>query len=134
MDESEKESKRMNTYYTAKDIEEMAGNGTKQLVLGPGTFLTDFARETAQQLGIVLVRNEDQVVGQVPEPRLPAAKPTSNKFNKPRGCQPSSNPRPVQVAQSSIPTSQSNGSNGTNNANSVNRLIEMMSKVIKRGS
>ena len=42
----------MNIYYTAKDIEELAAKGLKQLELGPGTMLTDFARETAEQLGI----------------------------------------------------------------------------------
>jgi hypothetical protein len=133
MDESE--SKRMNTYYTAKDIEELAANGTKQLVLGPGVFLTDYARETAQQLGIALVKSADKAAGEKPKAIQQTAKPVNNKYNKPRACQPGSNPRSAQIAQTSNPQNQPNSSNGNNsNANTVNRLIDLMGKVIKRGS
>lgn len=124
----------MNTYYTAKDIEELAANGTKQLVLGPGVFLTDYARETAQQLGIALVRSENQAVVKKPEASSPKAKPVSAKYNKPRGCQPALSSRPAQAAQTSTPSGQSNGSNGTHNANTINKLIDLMGKVVKRGS
>jgi len=124
----------MNTYYTAKDIEELAANGTKQLVLGPGVFLTDYARETAQQLGIALVKSENEAGGEKPKALPQTAKPVSSKYNKPRACQPGSNSRPAQIAQTSNQQNQSNSSNGTNNANTVNRLIDLMGKVIKRGS
>lgn len=123
----------MNTYYTAKDIEELAANGTKQLVLGPGMFLTDYARETAQQLGIALVRREGQAGEKKPKACLPTAEPVGNKYNKPRGCQPGTNSRPAQIVQTSLPSSQSNGSNGTHDANTINKLINLMGKVIKGG-
>ena len=50
----------MTVYYTAKDIEELAAKGVQQLQIGPGITLTDFARESAQQLGIELVDSRKQ--------------------------------------------------------------------------
>ena len=60
----------MTIYYTAKDIEELAAQGIRQLEIGPGVTLTDFARETAQQLDIDLV---DRRQAELPAPTQPAA-------------------------------------------------------------
>jgi hypothetical protein len=121
----------MNIYYTAKDIEELAANGIQQLEVGPGVTLTDFARESAQQLGIDLVARGDQV-----SPPSPAATPPSNttafssKYNKPTGCQHGSSSFPAAHSQASVPSDQSiKGAD----SNTVNRLIDLMGKVIKRG-
>ena len=136
MGESEQESKHMNTYYTAKDIEELAGNGTKQLVIGPGVFLTDYARETAQQLGIALVRSEDQAAVKKTEAYQPKTTSSGDQYNKPRGCQHGSNSRPADFSQAANPSVQSNksrSSNGSQNASTVNKLVDLMGKVIKRG-
>ena len=45
----------MNIYYTAKDIEELVAKGIYELELGPNTSLTDFARETAEQMDVTLL-------------------------------------------------------------------------------
>jgi hypothetical protein len=119
----------MNTYYTAKDIEKLAAKGVHQLVLDPGTVLTDFARETAQQLGIVVVKKESQSLPS-PQPNYPSG-PTklSDKYNKPSGCQHASgSPLPAH-SQAASSTREIDASS----PNTVNRLIDLMGKVIKRG-
>lgn len=124
----------MNIYYTAKDIEELAAKGTKQLAIGPGVFLTDFARETAQQMDITLVEGGGQASVSTP-PTSPSTKTTaSDKYNKPAGCQHASSSLPAApAAQSagdkmqSYPTLEGAGSN------TVNKLIDLMGKAIKRG-
>ena len=128
----------MNTYYTAKDIEDMVANGTTQLVLGPGVFLTDFARETAHQLNVKLVKSEDQAKASNTPARAGSQTKASSAYNKPRGCQnntgASTAPRPQSAAASS-PSSNGSSPQSSNGAspNTVNRLIDLMGKVIKRG-
>ena len=126
----------MTIYYTAKDIEELAAQGIQQLEVGPGVTLTDFARETAQQLDIELVDGRRQG-----SPPRPAAAPTapaqapikatsvSDKYNKPSGCQHGSSPLPAAHSQATDPSNQA--TDGAN-SNTVNRLIDLMGKAIKR--
>jgi hypothetical protein len=119
----------MNTYYTAKDIEKLAAAGVRQLELDPTAVLTDFARETAQQLGIEIVRKG----WQSPSPAQPASPSApikfSPKYNKPSGCQhaagshSAAQPRAAGSAQATDASSES----------TVNMLIDLMGKVIKRG-
>jgi hypothetical protein len=119
----------MNTYYTAKEIEELAAKGARQLVLAPGAVLTDFARETAQQLGIALVKSESQ---SPPSPQSASpSRPTklSDKYNKPSGCQHASGSPSAVHSQAAAPVSKSDGSSSS----TVNMLIDLMGKVIKRG-
>ena len=121
---------KMNIYYTAKDIEEMAAKGVHQLELGPGVSLTDFARETAQQLDIDLVEGGRQAL----PPTLPTSsrKTTtrSDKYNKPTGCQ--HGPSSLPAAHSQAPVASDQATEGVD-SNTVNRLIDLMGKVIKRG-
>ena len=120
----------MNTYYTAKDIEELAANGTQQLVLGPGVFLTDFARETALYLGVELVRSETQLPTSLPPASQSNPPILSDRYNKPPGCQHGLGSLPAERSQTEASTHQpQNGSN----SNAVNQLIDLMGKVIKRG-
>lgn len=128
----------MNTYYTAKDIEDMAANGTKQLVLGPGVFLTDFARETAHQLNVSLVRSEDQPKASTPPALAGSQTKASSAYNKPRGCQVNTSISAADRPQSAAATSLSNNGSSPQSSNgasptTVNRLIDLMGKVIKRG-
>jgi hypothetical protein len=121
---------KMNTYYTAKDIEELALKGVKQLEVGPNVFLTDFAYETAEQLDIKLVQPGEIV--QQAKPALPPVSQTNSqgRYNKPRGCQHGAQERlsvlPVTTAQpAQSPTSDT--------ATPVNRLVDIMGKIMKRG-
>jgi hypothetical protein len=119
----------MNIYYTAKDIEELVSKGIYQLELGPNTSLTDFARETAEQLDVKLVEGTPEVES-VPSPAsAPPAQTSpsvSQSYNKPRGCQ-------AEVALSSPNSTSSNNQNSQVDSTPVNRLVDMMGKIIKRG-
>jgi len=119
----------MNIYYTAKDIEELAAKGIFQLDLGPNTSLTDFARETAEQLDVKLIEGTPEAVS-APAPVSAAASqpsPSVNQiYNKPQGCQ------AVGVSTIPAPSSTPNTSNQTGST-SVNRLVDMMGKIINRG-
>ena len=119
----------MKTYYTAKEIEKLSAKGVKQLVLDPDAVLTDFARETAQQLGIVLVRREPQSTAstQSASPSIPTK--LSDKYNKPSGCQHASGFPSAAHSQAAVPANESDGSNSS----TVNKLVNLMGKVIKRG-
>ena len=120
----------MNTYYTTKDIEKLAASGTKELVLGPDIFLTDYARVTAQQLGVALVKNSDQAAASKPAASRPQVPTASSKYNKPAGCQHASNASSTAQAQAAVPSNQS--SNAASST-AVNKLVGLMGKVIKRG-
>lgn len=124
----------MTIYYTAKDIEEIAARGIRQLEVGPGVTLTDFARETAQQLNIALVK-PGQPAASAPAPAAPPRSSitpanASDKYNKPSGCQHGAFTSPAVRSQAAAPPTQP-----TSSADSVtvNKLIDLMGKVIKRG-
>jgi len=117
----------MTIYYTAKDIEEMAAKGIRQIEIGPGITLTDFARETAQQLDIALVAGGGQSTPATPPASPSSSTGRSSKYNKPSGCMHGS---PSAQLQAAVPAAQS-AEGG--NANTVNRLIDLMGKAVKRG-
>lgn len=120
----------MNIYYTAKDIEDLAAKGIHQLELGPGVTLTDFARETAQQLGISLVNPENQVTPSI-QSTTPSAPTTQNdRYNKPKGCLHASGSLSPGNIPATVPSEQSTQSS---DSNTVNRLVDLMGKVIRRG-
>jgi hypothetical protein len=125
----------MNIYYTAKDIEELVNKGIYQLELGPHTSLTDFARETAEQLDVKLIERESASAS-FPE-SSPAvshipARVSSQAYNKPRGCQQASRTgTAAQIQPATASTSENSGAQA--DATPVNRLVDMMGKIIKRG-
>ena len=126
----------MTIYYTAKDIEEMAAKGIRQIEVGPGITLTDFARETAQQLNVALV--DSSRAAPTTRPAAPAPRPAaaaqparaSGKFNKPSGCMHGAKAFPVASSQAAAPA---NPPAAGGSSNTVNRLIDLMGKVINRG-
>lgn len=126
----------MNIYYTAKDIEELVARGIYVLELGPHTSLTDFARETAEQLDVTLIDVRDVPEKQVPQ--APQAVPVSapqvpevsfaETYNKPRGCQAGS--RPGASIPAALPLEAASDQRGST---PVNRLVDLMGKIINRG-
>ena len=120
----------MNIYYTAKDIEELAAQGVRELEIGPGVTLTDFAKETAQQLDVVLVSGGRKDVTPSPAASPRSKTVVSSKYNKPSGCQHVSNSLPAAHSQAAGP---SNRSTAHADPNTVIKLIDLMGKVIKRG-
>lgn len=73
----------MKTFYSAEDIENLAAQGVRELVVDENTVLTDLARDLVGQLGVRLVAG-----GQRPAvshaPTLLAVAPSGAK---PKGCQ-----------------------------------------------
>jgi len=121
----------MNIYYTAKDIEDLVAKGVHQLELGPNTSLTDFARETAEQLDLALIyktKSSDPV--KPPAVSKNQTDVVSQAYDKPRGCQPENAPLVSAGVQE---TNSSNGSPVQRTSTPVNRLVDMMGKIIKRG-
>ena len=120
----------MTVYYTAKDIEELAAKGVRQLQIGPGITLTDFARESAQQLGIELVDSRKQA----PQPSAPgspaATRSAGDKYNKPSGCMHAAG---EPTAMNTQATSPSTPQAENVDQNTVNKLIDLVGKAIKRG-
>lgn len=126
----------MNIYYTAKDIEELVAKGIYELELGPNTSLTDFARETAEQLDVTLIDGVQQAEETVKTARTspslspslrPQAVSISQSYNKPRGCQTGASSTVSRTANVPVNTADQSDSAP------VNRLVDLMGKIIKRG-
>ena len=110
----------MRTFYTGSDIEDLATSGVRQLEVGPGVVLTDAARQTAEELGIVLVVPGNVSAGKA---AVPAASTKGESLpNRPRGCQhgpfPSKGNR-IEAAGGGGPV--------------VDQLVEAVSALKKRG-
>jgi hypothetical protein len=119
----------MNTYYTAKDIEKLASSGVRRLDLDSTAVLTDFARETAQQLGVELVRKDSRnpLPPQPESPKTPER--IGSRYNKPSGCQHAA----VTISATATRTADSIQAPAGSSDPTVNKLIDLMGKVIKRG-
>ena len=73
----------MKTYYSAQDIEALAAQGVRELVVDENSVLTDLARDTAVQLGVKLVApGRPPAAGSAPAPKAAALSGA-----KPKGCQ-----------------------------------------------
>jgi hypothetical protein len=71
------------TYYSAQDIEALAAQGVRELVVDENSVLTDLARDIAVQLGVKLVSpGRPAAVGSAPAPKAAALSGA-----KPKGCQ-----------------------------------------------
>jgi hypothetical protein len=98
--------------------------------------LTDFARETAEQLDVkVITRTPDQkpAASPVPEAKVPQvqAQPVVERaYNKPQGCQRASE-RPILQLESV--TEPAPVDPERDQATPVNRLVDMVGRIIKRG-
>lgn len=116
----------MKIYYTSKDIEELAANGVKQIEINSEVTLTDFARETAAQLGIEMVRTGAQGTATAAPSQQRSASSSAAKVNafsgKPKGCM-HGNSRPA--ASRSTSRSQNSGA--------VNDLVNLVGKMIEQG-
>ena len=123
----------MNIYYTAKDIEALVAKGVYEIELGPNTSLTDFARETAEQLDVALIEGaqDAQEPARVKASTSPSPSPqvvsVSETYNKPRGCQPGI---PTAISRT---TSVPDTNTGQAGPAPVNRLVDLMGKIIRRG-
>ena len=74
----------MKTFYSAQDIEDLAAQGVRELVVDDNVVLTDLARDTAGQLGVKLVAPGRPASRRSAAPAPKAAAPSGAK---PKGCQ-----------------------------------------------
>jgi hypothetical protein len=113
----------MKTFYSAADIEVLASQGVRELIVDADTVLTSVAREAAAQLGVKLVapgqRSSTGVASA--SPATPAVSPL-----KPRGCQHG----PAGRAQSQV--SVSNRGMGGSTSQVVDDLIDAVKQLAKR--
>jgi transaldolase len=65
----------MKTFYCAEDIEQLAAQGARQLILDDATILTDLARDASRRLGISLVYRSR---GASAAPAAPPPRPASS--------------------------------------------------------
>ena len=67
------------TFYTERDIEDLAKRGVQELEVNDGVYLTDLAREKMEQLGIRAKAALPKTAAPVPAPSAsPAAKPAAS--------------------------------------------------------
>ena len=75
----------MKTFYSAQDIESLAAQGVRELVVDEDTVLTDLARDMAVQLGVKLVAPGRLAAAGAAGARYAEAGAPSG--GKPKGCQ-----------------------------------------------
>jgi hypothetical protein len=111
----------MRTFYTGNDIEDLVASGVRQLEVGPNVFLTDAARERAEELGIVLVTPGSAPTAKVAASAAPAK--SVSLPSKPRGCQ--HGPLPLaKVSQNEVAAAK---------GPVVDQLVKAVSALNKRG-
>ncbi len=89
-------------YICTEDIENLAAQGKKELVVDENTVLMDLARDTARQLGIAIVDGSQSTLPKAPSPAVP---PSPGKDGSPAGSKP-----PAKAPSSTASAIPSNGS------------------------
>lgn len=111
-------------FYSSEDIEKLAAQGQKELILDETIALTDLARDVARQLGITLTNGSHSTA--VPtKPLAPASESRSSAVQlpaKPKGCQ--------HGPLTSTPSTQTPASTGSTPI--VDRLVGMVKQIGKR--
>jgi hypothetical protein len=99
------------TFCSAQEIEDLAAQGRKELVIDQDTVLTDMARHVAQQLGVKIVYKSQPAQAASTSVTAGLARPASFRpGSKPKGCQhaPLTSP-PASAAPPSAPNSTPGG-------------------------
>jgi hypothetical protein len=109
-------------FYSAEDIEALAAQGKRELILDDHTALTDLARDVARQFGIVLIDGSRPPLVSAP-PKAESQRPVPKIESKPKGCQHG----PLQAPARSAVAPASANSNAI-----VDRLVGMVKQIGKR--
>ena len=67
------------TFYTERDIEDLARQGVKELEVNDSVYLTDLAREKMEQLGVKYKSALSKPAAPAPAPSAPPAAPPAAK-------------------------------------------------------
>lgn len=89
-------------YICTEDVENLAAQGKKELIVDENMVLMDLARDTARQLGIAIVDGSQPTPPKAPSP---AAPPSPSKDGASIASKPS-----VKVSAAAAPAAASNGS------------------------
>ncbi len=134
----------MKTFYSAQEIEDLARQGVRELVVDDAVVLTDLARQTAAQVGLRLVASGSGQQATAPRPAAaPAPAPaaaapasaTGQVPAKPRGCQHgplSENAGPAGASAAAAPVAAHGGGNGTFGGKVVEDLVGLVRQMGKR--
>ena len=128
----------MKNFLTAQDIEDLAAQGKRELVLEDDTVLTDLGRHMADQLGISII-NRSQPGSAMPPPR-PSAPPVSGSAprasmpfgSKPRGCQ--HGPLPPRQSAGTAPVSNHQNPAPVNSNAVVDQLVGLVKRLGGKGT
>lgn len=119
----------MKTFCSAQEIEDLAAQGRKELVIDHNTVLTDMARHVAQQLGLKIVYKSQPAEAETASAPVTAGLTRPASFrpgSKPKGCQhPPLTSSPANTAAPSAPNSAGGGSSGT----VVDQLVGLMKRL-----
>jgi hypothetical protein len=129
-------------FYTAQDIEDLATQGKRELVLDDDTVLTDLGRHMADQLGIAITtRDRPSTSTSASAPSLAAPSvPVSGSApraplslgSKPKGCQHGPlPPRQLPDTASAAPPSNSAAYTGSNTV--VDQLVGLVKRLGGKG-
>jgi hypothetical protein len=122
-------------FYTAQDIEDLAAQGKRELVLDDDTVLTDLGRHMADQLGMAIINRSHHATSApsaaLTTPSVPvsgsAPRTPLSLGSKPKGCQHG----PLPPRQSPDTTSAAPPSSFTASTNS-NTVVDQLVGLVKR--
>ncbi len=93
-------------FYSSEDIENLAAQGQKELILDGTIALTDLARDVARQLGITLTDRSTAATSRPPAASGESRAPASNRPSASSGESPAAPSRPAASGESRPPTAQ----------------------------
>jgi hypothetical protein len=73
------------TFYTERDIEDLAARGVMTLVVNSDIVLTELGREKAERLGVKLVRENEAAARDAVRPNRSKDSPAASTAGKPSG-------------------------------------------------
>ena len=131
----------MKTFYSAQEIEDLARQGVRELLVDDSVVLTDLARQAAGQLGLRLVAARSAAQAQAPVTAPASGRPTINGTAhpapgtsaaaplpaKPKGCQHGATPR-LAGGQAALGAPAGNGAGGGRVVDDLVGLVKQMSK------
>ncbi len=130
----------MKTYYSAQEIEDLARQGVRELVVDDNVVLTDLARLMAEQLGLRLVTASSALPVQAPAPAPVAPRPAADGAArpapvataplpaKPKGCQRGAVAAAAVNGQARLAAPAGSGGAGGQLVDDLVGLVKQMSK------
>jgi hypothetical protein len=117
------------TFCSAEEIENLAAQGRKELVIDQNTVLTDMARHVAQQLGVKIVYKSQ------PDGAASTSAPVTASLTRPASFRPGSKPKGCQhppltsSPANAAPPSSQNGPAGGSSGTVVDQLVGLVKRL-----